>query len=180
MTRRTRVGKFYWKEGVFASEIEDALRPDYGARFSWLFTRRSQRGLVLLVVLTWIGCLIGASPELSWNLGFGGSSWSWWCLAALILWLLVRQSVRSVADAPDELIDERLIAVRDSAYLSAYRIIGLMMSVGLGAVWGFLQGRDPDTAVDPSLGDAMLVIYLVGIVHSSLPSMVLAWKGDLR
>ena len=179
MTPRTRLGKFYWKEGVFASEIEEALKPGYGARYPWLFTRRTQRMLVALNVVAWIGSVFGASPELSWNLGFGGSAWSWWCLLVLISWLLVRQSVRSVADAPEELIDERLVALRDSAYLSAYRIIGFIIAMGLGVLWGILQDSSGATALDPSLDDMVLVIYLVAFIHASLPSMVLAWKGDL-
>jgi hypothetical protein len=38
-----------------------------------------------------------------------------------VFWFLLRKSVRLVADAPQEALDERLIGVRDRSYVIAYR-----------------------------------------------------------
>jgi hypothetical protein len=53
----------------------------------------------------------------------------WWSLALLVgldvvLWWTLRKSVRVVADAPDDLLDERQIALRNSAHTVAYHILG--------------------------------------------------------
>ncbi|MEN9417294.1 MAG: hypothetical protein RI988_914 [Pseudomonadota bacterium] len=53
----------------------------------------------------------------------------WWSLALLVgldvvlCWTL-RKSVRLVADAPDDLLDERQIALRNSAHTVAHHIRG--------------------------------------------------------
>ena len=49
----------------------------------------------------------------------------------LILYAFLRQSVRLISEAPDELLDERQIALRDANYSLAYRsIVPLIYAYG--------------------------------------------------
>lgn len=170
-----RPGKFYFWEGTFSSEVDRAMSPEYAAKYRWLLSSRSQRLIVVLNVVSWVLCLFGAL-DLSWNLGFGGSLFSWWFVLAVAAYLLLRASVRVVADAPDELLDERLVAVRNRAYLIAYRWLAMIMFF----VFGFMAGvTESDGA--PLTGEVLWFgAALLIFVTASLPSMVLAWTGSLK
>jgi hypothetical protein len=48
-------------------------------------------------------------------------------LLIFAFWFLLRQSVRLVADAPAEALDERLIRIRDRSYVVAYRWLALIL-----------------------------------------------------
>lgn len=52
--------------------------------------------------------------------------------------LLLRSSVRTIADLPDEYLDERQIALRNLAYLKAYRLLaaGAVLLVATAMVFG--------------------------------------------
>jgi|GEM_PF-2952335 len=167
-------GKFYWREGVFEGEVRKAMSPDYAKKFGWFFSRRNQRWLVVLNVASWALCLFGAT-DISWNLGFASSPFSWWAVLVVVAYMLVRQSVRVLADAPDALIDERLTRQRDSAYVSAYRIMGWLLPAAGGIMFGL--GMDEEfsfTAVNAGFS-----IFMIGFVYTALPSMVLAWRGNM-
>lgn len=65
----------------------------------------------------------------------GDNAWSALSLIYILLlfafWFLLRQSVRLVADAPEEALDERLIQIRDRGYVIAYRWLALLV-ISLG------------------------------------------------
>ena len=68
----------------------------------------------------------------------GDNVWTALSLIYILLlftfWFLLRQSVRLVADAPAEALDERLIRIRDRSYVIAYRwlsMIGLLLATAL-------------------------------------------------
>ena len=170
------LGRFHWKEGVFEGEVRKAMSRDYAKNHGWLFTRRNQRLLVVLNVVTWALCLLGAA-DLSWNLGFATSPFSWWSVIVVIAFLLVRQSVRVLADAPDSLIDERLTRQRDSAYKSAYQLLGWLMPVGIGFLLGVADSMEDDFSF--TFINATFVFFMVGFIYTALPSMVLAWRGTM-
>lgn len=170
-----RLGRFYFWEGTFSSEVDRAMSPEFAAKYHWLLSHRSQRLAVVAGVVSWLLCLFGAL-DLSWNLGFRGSLFSWWFVLTLAAYLLLRTSVRVVADAPDELLDERLVAVRDRAYLVAYRWLGLITFFVFGFMVGFTESDDAPLAGDALWFGATLLL----LVTASLPSMVLAWTGSLR
>lgn len=113
---RDKLGKFYWREGVFSSEVTRAMSPDYAKKYRWLLSQRGQRTAVVLNVAAWALCLFGAL-DLPWNLGFGGTLLSWWFMLVIVAYLIVRGSVRVIADAPDDLLDERQIALRNGSRL---------------------------------------------------------------
>ncbi len=62
-------------------------------------------------------------------LALGDSAWAAYSLIHIVLifafWFLLRQSVRLIADAPEEALDERMIRQRDRSYLIAYRWMAL-------------------------------------------------------
>ena len=170
-----QLGKFHFWLGGFSSEVDRAMSPEFAAKYHWLLSHRSQRLIVVLGVASWLLCLFGAL-DLSWNLGFGGSLFSWWFVLAIAAYLLLRASVRVVADAPDELLDERLVAIRNRAYLLAYRWLALIMFLVFGYMAGFAAAD-----VGPLTGQALWFgALLLFFVASSLPSMVLAWTGSLK
>ena len=68
----------------------------------------------------------------------GDNNWTALSLIYILLvftcWFLLRQSVRLVADAPAEALDERLIRIRDRSYVIAYRwlsMLGLLLGTAL-------------------------------------------------
>jgi len=96
-------------------------------------------------------------------------------LIVLLLYFQLRKSVRNVADAPDELLDERQIAIRNSGYLHAYRWLSALMLIyavvfiGIYEIFlGNLNWAVNIKFTQPILAFCMWV--------ACLPSMVLAWQ----
>jgi hypothetical protein len=84
----------------------------------------------------------------------------------------LRIAVRSIADAPDELLDERQIAVRNTSFRYAYRgfetialVVILLMIIGPEVKMFQPEGND---------GSYLMISML--FLGSSLPSMVMAWR----
>jgi hypothetical protein len=83
-----------------------------------------------------------------------------------------------VADAPDEALDERLIAIRNRVYLSAYRsfvtVIGFLLVALL--VWALWSQSDGTITATLSLTwpQANAVVWFVFGQMLVLPSLVLA------
>ena len=174
-------GKFYWKEGVFSSEVTRAMSPDYATKYRWLLTQRGQRTAVVLNVASWALCIFGAL-DLSWNLGIGGSLFSWWFLLPMFAYLLVRGSVRVIADAPDDLLDERQIALRNGSYRIAYFLLALIMFFAFGLLSGIGQatGESPSEP-SPFTSDSFFFGGgLLLFIAAALPSIVLAWSGSVK
>jgi hypothetical protein len=85
---------------------------------------------------------------------------------------LLRIAVRSIADAPDELLDERQIAVRNTSFRYSYFILcyilmGLMVLMFFGPELQMFQ---------PEGNDGSYVVIAALFVSTSLPSMVMAWR----
>lgn len=168
-------GRFFWKEGVFESEVTEAMSIRHAQRYGWLLSHRNQRLFVLLNVASWLLYLIGAL-DVPWNLGFTGSPFSWWALSVMISFVLLRQSIRVLADAPDDLIDERLVSIRDASYRSAYQIIGWVLPFALGFTFGVLESAETPLNFESFLYG----LFLFGFIYESMPSMVIAWRGSVR
>lgn len=85
--------------------------------------------------------LIGSNAVMLFGTGFllavGDNQWAAYSLIHILLifvsWFLMRQSVRLIADAPEEALDERMIRQRDRSYLIAYRWLAAA-GVGLATV----------------------------------------------
>jgi hypothetical protein len=93
------------------------------------------------------------------------------------VWGLLRVSVRTIADLPDEYLDERQLAVRNASYVESYRYLGgavaLAATVGLFAF--IINGTELDTwAVTLTWEGAMATFWVFLGLALGLPSMVLA------
>ena len=92
---------------------------------------------------------------------------------------LLRVAVRTIADLPDEYLDERLAQVRDRSYLESYRVFATVAIVVpmVGMLWFIISGSAPD-AVDltVTIDQFQAVFWLFLGLSLSLPSIVLALR----
>lgn len=156
--------RFYWFEGVSEQEVVRSLND---TRPSRLRSRGIRRALVLansafLAALALQILLVPVMP---------GKLHSYLSLAALaaciVTYLFLRKSVRQISDAPNELLDERQIAVRDAAYTTAYRLLSVL---SVAYVLFFIVA-DRRTNVEEPVEFFLSLLMCA----ASLPAMVLAW-----
>jgi hypothetical protein len=168
---RIRNNKFYWFEGVTRNEVIKSLNDTSP---SYLRSQATRRKLVIgassiLLALVLPGLLTAYMPTtdliklasyIEFSLMFSSG----------VAYLNLRKSVRHISDAPNELLDERQVAVRDAAYTAAYRLLASL------SILYFFVGT---TIAKKS--EVMLLNVPSGLVGSylmcmaSLPAMVLAW-----
>lgn len=96
----------------------------------------------------------------------------------LVGFLLLRTSVRHIADSPDELLDERQIALRDRSYLHSYRIISGAFTLLLVGIFIRIDLSENTSQLLDWWGTGTwfsLIMLMAGV-----PSMVVAWldKGE--
>ena len=85
---------------------------------------------------------------------------------------LLRISVRSIADAPDELLDERQIKVRNTSFRYAYYAMGYVV-LGLLSLMFF----GPELQMfQPEGNDGSYLVIATLFAFASMPSMVMAWR----
>jgi hypothetical protein len=135
-----------------------------------------RRALVVANPVSWALTVYGATDG-PLSLGLDDSALSYWGLAPIVLWLAVRRSVRLIADAPTELLDERLVAVRDRTYLFSYRwlsyVLGLLAAVVI--ITNDVVGDLSDDTIDTQLSLLTATAYVAIWAVPALPSVVLAW-----
>lgn len=140
-------------------------------RLDRLRTRRARRALVAVT-----GLLAVALPAAF----LAGTSVGVVVLALTAgAWTALGQSVRTVADLPDEHLDERQVRVRDRAYVEAYRWLSVLTILlgGSGLLAFMLLRRDPAADVLTVSWDvAMGVFWFAAAAALALPSMVLALR----
>ena len=178
----SKKNKFYWFEGVTEKGVKSLLT-DENSKFRWLRPQRNRRILVGLMVVGIIAVAMGSywrtfkrvnAVELS--SGVEIALFSVWAIfvifAVLVGYLFLRISVRGIGDAPDELLDERQIKVRDTSFRYAYYAMGYLIA---GLFILMLYG--PELKLfEPEGNDGSYVIIAVLFAFSSMPSMVLAWR----
>jgi hypothetical protein len=172
--------KIYWFEGVTEKGVKSLLT-DENSKYRWL---RSQRNRRILVVFIALGTALVAAgsywPTLKTNLNLSdGTSVVIYSVTAIFVifavllgYLFLRISVRGIADAPDELLDERQIKIRDTSFRYAYYglgyvVLALLLLINLGPEVKMFQ---------PEGNDGSYLIISMLFLCSSLPSMVLAWR----
>lgn len=162
----TKEKKFYWSSGVTRQEVVGMLNDEKPS----VFRNQLNRRLLTLVTLICLVCMsltvFVVQPKLKSYLDIVLLT------ASLFLYFQLRKAVRSVADAPDDLLDERQIAIRNSAYLIAYRwLAGIFMC----HVFVFLLVvKVLQIQVDwESLTQLFIAIFMW---IACLPSMALAWR----
>ena len=176
----SKKNKFYWFEGVTEKGVKSLLT-DENSKYGWLRPQRNRRVLVALMVLGLIAVAMGSYwPTLKTNLNLtDGTSVVVYSVTAIFVifavlggYSLLRISVRSIADAPNELLDERQIKVRDTSFRYAYYVMGYVV---LGLLVLMLFG--PELKMfQPEGNDGSYLVIATLIAFSSMPSMVLAWR----
>jgi len=172
--------KFYWIEGVTEKGTR-ALLTDENSKFKWL---RSQRNRRVLVVLEIFGLLLVALASyyetIKQGLGLSAGVELGFFIALAILaivlvlggYSLLRIAVRGIADAPDELLDERQIQIRNTSYRFAYLamcylVLALVLLIFFGPEVSLFQAEGNE-------GSYLMIAML--FAFGSAPSMILAWR----
>jgi hypothetical protein len=172
--------KIYWFEGVTEKGVKDLLNNE-NSKYRWL---RSQKNRRILVVLMALGTALVAAgsywPTLKTNLDLSDgtevviySVTAIFAIFAVLLgYLFLRISVRGIADAPDELLDERQIKIRDTSFRYAYYGFGYIVLVLL-----LLMNLGPEVKLfQPEGNDGSYLIISMMFLCAALPSMILAWR----
>lgn len=180
--------RFYWVEGVSRKEVRKQLDD---RRPSALRRQRPRRALVALCVavlvtlfaspflqlgeLTSPAMTVATSPSEHKVFSYLEAAL---LVAAVIVWLQLRKSVRIVSEAPDELLDERQIALRNAAYVVAYRWMSTLAVLFVLLVMALAEGGVMPQAIREVVRMAswsgLHMSFLMSLV--ALPSMVLAWQ----
>ena len=176
----SKKNKFYWFEGVTEKGVKSLLTHE-NSKYGWLRPQRNRRALVALMVVGLIAVAMGSYwPTLKTNLNLtDGTSVVVYSVTAIFVifavlggYSLLRISVRSIADAPDELLDERQIKVRNTSiryayYAMGYVVCGLLSLMMVGPELQMFQ---------PEGNDGSYLIIATLFAYASMPSMVMAWR----
>jgi hypothetical protein len=176
----SKKNKFYWFEGVTEKGVKSLLN-DQNSKYRWLRTQRNRRALVSLMIVGLIAVAMGSYwPTLKTDLNLSdGTSVVVYSVTAIFVILVVlggysllRISVRSIADAPDELLDERQIQVRNTSiryayYAMGYVVLALLSLTFFGPELKLFQAEGND-------GSYLMIATL--FAYASMPSMVMAWR----
>ena len=176
----SKKNKFYWFEGVTEKGVKSLLN-DQNSKYRWLRTQRNRRVLVSLMIVGLISVAMGSYwPTLKTNLNLSdGTSVVVYSVTAIFVifavlggYSLLRISVRSIADAPDELLDERQIKVRNTSiryayYAMGYVVLGLLSLMFFGPELKMFQ---------PEGNDGSYLMIATVFAYASMPSMVMAWR----
>ncbi|MFM2233896.1 MAG: hypothetical protein RLZZ240_480, partial [Actinomycetota bacterium] len=149
--------KIYWFEGVTEKGVKSLLNNE-NSRYKWLRSQRNRRILVLLMALGLFLISMGSYwPTIKTNLNLGPEVGILvYSITAIFIifavvggYSLLRIAVRSIADAPDELLDERQIAVRNTSFrysyfILSYILMGLMVLMFFGPELQMFQPEGND------------------------------------
>ena len=176
----SKKNKIYWFEGVTEKGVKSLLA-DENSKFGWLRPQRNRRVLVALMVVGLIAVAMGSywpTLKMNMNLSDGTSVVIYSVTAILVIFIvlggysLLRISVRSIADAPNELLDERQIKVRDTSFRYAYFAMGYVV-LGLLSLMFF----GPELKMfQPEGNDGSYLMIAALFAFASMPSMVMAWR----
>jgi FtsH-binding integral membrane protein len=169
-----------WFEGVTEKGVK-ALLNDENSKYRWLRSQRNRRVLVIFMAVGLVLTAMGSYwPTLKTKLEMTGPVSSViYSVAALFVilaviggYLFLRVAVRSIADAPDELLDERQIAVRNTSFRYAYFIFGYIIVALM-----LLMLLGPDLKLfQPEGEDGSYIVIATLFACAALPSMVMAWR----
>ena len=175
-----RNNKIYWFEGVTEKSVKSLLN-DQNSKYKWLRLQRNRRILVTIFALGLIAVSLGSYwPTFKTNLNLSGDvaviiysvSAVFVVFAVVVGYCLLRVSVRGIADAPDDLLDERQIKIRNTSFRYSYYLLGY---ITMGLIILLLFG--PGLRLFESEGnDASYLFIAVLFAFASLPSMILAWR----
>ena len=141
---------------------------------------RTRRAKVVLLVASNVAILFGTG----FLVAVGDNRWATYSLIHILLifvfWFLLRQSVRLVADAPEEALDEMMLQLRNRAYVIAFRWLSVLGFVIITALMAFAIVSDFDEAGDGfnylvplTWPQVQAIFWLVVAYVLMLPSMAL-------
>ncbi len=142
MTRKnllSQVNDWLWQttnKGEVMKDLADT-------KWDWL---RTPRGLDTVITIAFSTLFV--APVIVWFVDDGIGIIPLVMVGGIFAaWFLLRRAVRLVADAPDEALDERLVAIRNRIYLSAYRALATVLAfIGVGILfWAMVRADDSDT-----------------------------------
>ena len=176
----SKKNKFYWFEGVTEKGVKDLLNNE-NSKFRWLRPQRNRRVLVVLMAFGLLLTSLGSYwPTFKTNLNLSdGTAVVIYSVTAIFVifavlggYSLLRISVRSIADAPDELLDERQIKVRNTSiryayYAMGYVVLGILSLMFFGPELQMFQ---------PEGNDGSYLMTATVFTYASMPSMVMAWR----
>ncbi|TVR85041.1 MAG: hypothetical protein EA416_17770 [Trueperaceae bacterium] len=93
---------------------------------------------------------------------------------ATLVTIALRRVVRGLADLPDAFVDERIRAMRNQRYLSAYRILSASLVAVLIVLYIAADGQR--IGWDIAARHIHALFWSVFWVSFTLPSMLLAWN----
>ena len=143
-------------------------------RRDWL---RTPRGLTAVIAVSFF--VLFVAPVIVWFVDDGIGIIPLVMVAGVFaVWFLLRRAVRLVADAPDDALDERLVAIRNRIYLSAFRALATVLSfMGMALlIWAFQADDSGVMTMTLSLTwpqTNAVVWFLYGQIHL-WPSLALA------
>ncbi len=155
----------------------DAVMSD--TKWDGIRTARAQRILVVLGVVSLVG-----APILFWfedfiKPGIGILA----VIPIFLIWWLLRISVRLVADAPDEYLDEFQVRQRDRTYLHSFRILAGLVSGLAVALMIFVISMDYVSIdsidyyeISLTFGQVNSIIWAILGSVILVPNLVLAWN----
>jgi hypothetical protein len=176
----TKKNKIYWSLGVTEKGTR-ALLTDENSKFKWLRSQRNRRLLVVLNVLGIALVSLGSYyPTLKTNINLDTDTeiviYSVTAIFVIFLTLgaysYLRVAVRGIADAPDELLDERQIQIRNTSYRYAYLAMGYIV---LGLLLLMFFGPELEM-FQPEGNDGSYLAIATMFAFSAAPSMILAWR----
>ncbi|MEN9838420.1 MAG: hypothetical protein RLZ79_2088 [Pseudomonadota bacterium] len=140
--------KFYWAHGVSREEVNRALSDQ---KNSVLYRQNTRRSLVIFASLS---------------------------IVALVLHFVLRKSCRLIAEAPAELLDERLLDIRNQNYVASYGILAFVVGLAVGGVWMSDIAFDSGMIDEPILHRELITPFVIAffMLGALLPNMVLAWN----
>ncbi len=124
-----------------------------------------RRGLVVAVLLGVLGYAVGSLQR--WPVLTAPA-----VLTMVVAWVLLRRAVQTVADLPDDQLDERQIGVRDRAYLASYRLVGGVVGglVLSSILWDVFDVEEISTVTAQTVAGSLLFFMI------ALPSCVVGWS----
>jgi len=135
------------------------------------FNRLRSPGALLALVIAYIATTI-AMPVcwLVWGSLAGVAS----IFPCFGVFLLLRVAVRSQADLPDEVLDERMRAERDRVYVGAFRLVTSVVFLGANAALIAVAFRDENATITFDYNSVSAVYWTLLSLILGAPSLVLA------
>ena len=98
-----------------------------------------------------------------------------------VAFVALRLSVRSLADMPDYVLDERMRRERDTTYVSAFRLVSSVLGVAVGLLFVEVvvaDANDEETVFTVTTGAANAMFWGVFALVLGAPSLAMAWRRN--